>query len=125
MGIGYNFALHLADHGFPVLRFNAGHRAMDAERFANAKAEAYWGLREWMELGQVCRLNDLETEAQLSAILYRATPAGKTEIESKEDARKRGQASPDRAEALIMAFCKIAPREQTFVFNERVVISQF
>jgi hypothetical protein len=125
VGIGYNFALHLADHGFPVLRFNAGHRAIDAERFVNAKAESYWGLREWMEQGQVCRLNDLETEAQLSAILYRATPAGKTEIESKEDARKRGQSSPDRAEALVMAFCKIVPREQTVVFNERVVISQF
>ena len=37
---------------------------------------------------EVCRLNDLETEAQLSAILYRATPSGKTEIESKEDAEK-------------------------------------
>jgi hypothetical protein len=57
------------------------------ERFANAKAEAYWGLRECMERGEVCRLNDLETEAQLSAILYRATPSGKTEIESKEEAR--------------------------------------
>lgn len=125
VGIGYNFALHLADHGFPVLRFNAGHRAIDAERFANAKAEACWGLREWMEQGAICRLNDLETEAQLSSILYRATPSGKTEIESKEDARKRGQSSPDRAEALVMAFCKIVPREQTFVFGERVRISQF
>src|ERR1035437_607032 len=125
VGIGYNFALHLADHGFPVLRFNAGHRAIDAERFVNAKAESYWGLREWMERGDICRLNDLETEAQLSAILYRATPSGKTEIESKEDARKRGQSSPDRAEALVMAFCKIVPREQTVVFGERVVISQF
>jgi phage terminase large subunit len=78
-----------------------------------------------VERGEICRLNDLETEAQLSAILYRATPSGKTEIESKEDARKRGQSSPDRAEALVMAFCKIVPREQTFVFNERVLISQF
>jgi hypothetical protein len=69
VGIGSNFALHLADHGFPVFRFNAGHRAINAERFVNAKAESYWGLREWMELSQVCRLNDLETEAQLSAIL--------------------------------------------------------
>jgi hypothetical protein len=125
VGIGYNFALHLADQSLPVLRFNAGHRAMDAERFVNAKAESYWGLREWMEQGAICSLNDLETEAQPSAILCRATPAGKTEIESKKDARKRGQSSPDRAEALVVAFCRIVPREQTVVFNERVVISQF
>jgi hypothetical protein len=54
-----------------------------------------------------------------------STPSGKTEIESKEDARKRGQSSPDRAEALVMAFCKIVPQEQTIVFNERVQISQY
>jgi hypothetical protein len=125
VGIGYNFALHLADLGFPVVQFNAGFRSMDTDRFANAKAEAYWGLREWMEQGQVCGLNDLETEAQLSSILYRATSSGRTEIESKEDARKRGQSSPDRAEALVMAFCKIVPREQTVYFSERVQISPY
>ena len=123
VGIGYNFALHLADLGFPVWQFNAGHRPMDLERFTNAKAESYWGLREHMESGVICRLNDLETEAQLSAILYRATPNGRTEIESKEDARKRGQSSPDRAEALVMAFCKIVPREQTFYLSSPVSIS--
>jgi hypothetical protein len=123
VGIGYNFALHLADLGFPVLQFNAGHRAVDTERFVNAKAESYWSLREWMEQGAICGLNDLETEAQLSAILYRATPSGRTEIESKEEAKRRGQASPDRAEALVMAFCKIVPREQTYYLAAPVQIS--
>jgi hypothetical protein len=42
VGIGYNFALHLADLGFPAFLFIAGDRAIDAERFVNAKAEAYW-----------------------------------------------------------------------------------
>ena len=46
-------------------------------------------------------------------------PSGicKTEIECKEDARKRGQSSPDRAEALVMAFCNIvrASRRSTSV----------
>jgi hypothetical protein len=125
VGIGYNFALHLADLGFRVILFNAGYRAIDADRFANAKAEAYWGLREHMEAGSVCGLNDLETEAQLSAILYRLTSSGRTEVESKEDAKKRGQSSPDRAEALVMAFARIAPREQTFYIGERVTISEF
>lgn len=50
---------------------------------------------------------------------------GRTEIESKEEAKKRGRSSPDRAEVLTMAFMRIVPREQTFVFGERVTISQF
>jgi hypothetical protein len=125
IGIGYNFALHLADLGFPVVQFNAGHRPIDAERFTNLKAEAYWQLREHMESGAISGLNDLETEAQLSGILYRPTSSGRTEIESKEEARKRGQRSPDRAEALVLAFYKIIFREQTVVYGERKVISQF
>jgi hypothetical protein len=48
VGIGYNFAQHIADQGFDVYLFNAGHRAIDNERFANSKAETYWSLREWM-----------------------------------------------------------------------------
>ena len=125
IGIGYNFALHLADLGFPVVQFNAGHRPIDTERFTNLKAEAYWQLREHMEKGAISGLNDLETEAQLSAILYRPTSSGRTEIESKEEARKRGQSSPDRAEALVMAFLKVVLREETVVFSDRVTISQF
>ena len=62
-------------------------------------------------------MNHLETEAQLSAILYRPTSSGRTEIESKEEARKRGQSSPDRAEALVMAFLKVVLREETVVFQ--------
>ena len=104
--------------------FNAGHRAINAERFANAKAESYWSLREWMEQGAVCGLNDLETEAQLSSVFYRTTPSGRTEIESKEEGRRRGQASPDRAEAMVLAFWRAVPREQTFVFGDRVEISR-
>jgi phage terminase large subunit len=125
VGIGYNFALHLNDLGFPVWQFNAGHRPMDTERFVNLKAEAYWGLREWMEQGAICGLNDVETEAQLSAILYHPTSAGRTEIESKEDARKRGQCSPDRAEALVMAFHKIVARQQTVIYSTPVHISDY
>jgi hypothetical protein len=39
----------------------------------------------------------------LAGIRYRHTGAGRVEIESKEQARKRGQSSPDRAEALLLA----------------------
>jgi hypothetical protein len=123
VGIGYHMATHLADQGFQVYGFNAGSSAVDSEHFVNAKAEAYWALRESLERGAIAGLTDEETQAQLAAIRYRHTASGRVEIESKEDAKKRGQASPDRAEALVMAFTPVVPRHQTFVFDERVVIS--
>jgi hypothetical protein len=45
------------------------------------------------------------------------------EIESKEDAKKRGQQSRDRAEALVLAFARVVPRHQTVVWSDSVTIS--
>src|SRR5579862_368197 len=55
VGIGFHVATHLADHGYDVHAFNAGGAAIDSEHFVNAKAEAYWGLREALERGAVKR----------------------------------------------------------------------
>jgi hypothetical protein len=52
IGIGYNFGLHLRDHGFPVNLVNVGESApSNPERFHNMKAEFYWALRERFERG--------------------------------------------------------------------------
>lgn len=117
VGVGFHMATYLADQGLEVFGFAAGGLAMDAERYVNAKAEAYWALREHMERGSVRNVDDEDTRAQLSDILYRETPAGRIEIESKEQARKRGSRSPDRAEALVLAFCRCVPREQSVVMD--------
>ena len=106
-----------------MFAFNAGSAPLDPEHYVNAKAEAYWTLREWLERGRISGLTDEETQAQLAGIRYRHTAAGRVEIESKEDAKKRGQASPDRAEAVVMAFARIVPRQQTVVYDTRVRIS--
>jgi hypothetical protein len=36
--------------------------------------------------------------------------------------RKRGQQSPDRAEALVLAFARVVPRTQTVAFSVPVTI---
>jgi hypothetical protein len=74
------------------------------ERFANLKAEPYWGLRECFEKGEVGGLKDEQAISQLATIRYSYNPRGQLLIESKEDARKRGIKSPDRAEAMMLAY---------------------
>jgi hypothetical protein len=120
VGIGYNFALHLADQGFRVVGFNAGYKPIDVEQFVNMKAEAHFRLRDMYKADYVCTLPDAldeETEAQLCGIQYRETGRGLIEIESKDDSRKRGLSSPDRAEAEIMAFCRVQPRQTGMVMQ--------
>jgi phage terminase large subunit len=125
VGIGYHVATHLADQGYDVYAFNAGSSPMDSEHFVNAKAEAYWCLRESLERGAIKGLTDEEMQAQLAGIRYRHTPSGRVEIESKEDAKKRGQQSPDRAEALVLAFARAVPRQQTTPLSVPVRISPY
>lgn len=124
VGIGYNFGLHLADQGLEVYGFNAGSRPLDTTQYRNLKAEANFTLREWMRQKRISGLADLECEAQLSSMQYRETSTGQVEIESKDEMKRRGLQSPDRAEALMMAFARIIPREQTVYRDDlRVQIS--
>ncbi len=106
IGVGYNFALHLEDQGFPVTQVNVGERPTSdyTERFANLKAQLYWSLREALAAGDIVGLTDDVAVSQLASILYRQDSRGRVAIESKEAARKRGVKSPDRAESVMLAF---------------------
>jgi hypothetical protein len=108
-GIGYNFLLHLADKGIPVCHVNVGKTPRDQQKFANLKAELYWGLRMKMEAGEVGGLTDDVAIGQLAGIRYKIRSDGKTQIETKDEARARGVKSPDRAEAVMLAFAELGP----------------
>jgi hypothetical protein len=99
-----DFEKHLSDLGYKTMGVNVGEAPYNTERFANLKAELYWGLRERFQQRDICSELDERTIAQLSSIRYELTPRGQIAIESKEKMAKRGIKSPDRAEALMLAF---------------------
>ncbi len=103
VGIGWYLFAHLGEV-FPVQGVNVGIPAFDRERFVNLKAELYWSLRTRFESGDLGGLTDAKTRAQLASLRYRHNARGQVVIESKEEARKRGVKSPDRAEAMMLAF---------------------
>lgn len=102
VGIGYYLARHLEDAKLPVRDINVGEAARDPERYKNLKAEMYWGLRERFQDGAISGPMSEQMVSQLCGIRYKLNARGQIEIESKEDARKRGVKSPDRAEALML-----------------------
>lgn len=104
VGVGGGVVDQLAEQGFPVIDMQAGSGADDPRMFLNARAEWYWALRQQFEDGAI----DLDPEdddlaAQLTALRYHYTSRGQVVIESKDDMRKRGMPSPDRADALMLA----------------------
>ncbi len=108
VGVGAGVVDQLTELGFAVLDMQAGGAAQDKERFANAKAEWSWRLREMLEAGELdLDEDDEDLAAQLGSIKFGYTSRGQIKIESKDDLRKRGLPSPDRADAVILT--AIAP----------------
>ena len=103
VGIGYYFAQHIRDAGYVVNDVNVGEAPLDKEKFSNRKAELYWALRERLQQGDMAGLTDEMTIAQLAGIRYKHNARGQVVIESKDEARKRGVKSPDRAEAVMLS----------------------
>lgn len=105
VGVGAGVYDRLVELGHPVQEMQAGQGAMDRERFANRRAEWFWGLRQRFEDGDIdIDPDDDEMQSQLTTLKYRPNSRGQIVLESKEDMRKRGLPSPDRADALAMAF---------------------
>lgn len=115
-GIGHYFEAWLRDNlpaSVEVLGINVGAKPSEtldqrgkpaSERFANLKAELYWALRQRFIDGDVAGLTDPLLLSQLASIRYEHDHRGRVVIESKDEAAKRGVKSPDRAEALMLAF---------------------
>jgi len=109
-GVGAYFAADFDSFGFMnVNAVNVGEASKFPDRFRNLKAELYWSLRERFQDGQVSGLDDDLTVTQLASIRYAINPRGQVQIESKDQAKKRGVRSPDRAEALMLAFADRTP----------------
>jgi phage terminase large subunit len=112
---------------FRAVAVNVGETPSDAvwpdgktsrEKFLNLRAELWWKLRtrferayEFKEHGtnhppedMISIPDDPELIAQLSSPLAKATDTGKIKLESKDDMRRRGVKSPDRGDAVALAF---------------------
>lgn len=105
VGLGAGVVDRLREAGIAgVIAFNGGMPAHSPERFANRRAETYWGLRERFQAGDIALPRDDVLLEQLVGIRYGYTSRGQICIESKVEARRRGISSPDRADTLAMLF---------------------
>jgi hypothetical protein len=112
IGIGAGILDRANEQGEGFVGVNVGIKPNDEEKFLNFRAEAYWHLRELFETGNIdLDPNDAETAAEIVSLRYKRTSKGQIQIESKDSSRRRGVASPNRAEAIMLAFCDPIPDE--------------
>lgn len=110
IGVGAGVLDRLKELGIQAEGVNVGEAAWDSEHFANRRAEIFWGLRERFRTGDIAiPADDTTLLAQLTSLRFSYTSRGQIKLESKEDMRKRGLPSPDRADALAIAFAAGKP----------------
>jgi hypothetical protein len=110
IGIGRGVVDRALEQDKPVVGINVGSAPSEEgeEFYANFRAEAWWNVRELFESGDIdIDPNDDDLAGELAAIRYKRTSnGGKIQIESKDEAKRRGIPSPNRADAVMLAFCK-------------------
>lgn len=73
--------------------------------FVNKRSAAWWGMRELLEPpSNVALPPDDVLVGDLTAPKWREMAGGRIQVESKDDIRKRLGRSPDRGDAVVMAF---------------------
>lgn len=116
IGIGAGVADRLRELGLPARAINVSESPAMRERFLNLRAELFFKAREWFaqRMCQLPRDTGAENEKkrtlgkQLAAVKYKFAPNGKVKIEAKEDMKKRGEPSPDLADAFVLTFASEA-----------------
>ena len=104
IGVGAGVVDRLREQGYQVKGINVARWARQDHLFANLRAEGYWRLRELFAAGTISIPTDNRLMGELAALRYSYDSQGRLIMESKEAIRQRGQASPDLADALMLAF---------------------
>ena len=103
-GLGAGVVDRLRELRAPVYGVQFGGKARQSGRFANMRAELFWELRRLFNDNLIAIPPDEELISQLLGLRYDVTSAGQVKMESKSSLRRRGLRSPDKADALALAF---------------------
>ena len=103
-GVGGGVVDRLGVIGVPVYGVDAGGRARRPSQFADLRAEIFWEVARLLREDAIDLPDDPVLISQLLALRYEISSAGRIRLESKTRLKKRGIPSPDRADALALAF---------------------
>lgn len=99
--------VHVRRLPIQVVACHNGAVPKDDEHYDNWGAEVWATIKELLQDKEIQIPNDEDLIGQLSTRKYSITPKGKIRLERKEDMKKRGLRSPDRADALSLAFAPV------------------
>ena len=123
IGVGAGVLDNLkADRRFNAQGLNGSNSPSNHEKYLNLRAEVFDGLRQRFADGDISIPNDPELISQLASLTYKYNARGQLQLESKDQIRSTGRQSPDKADAIALAFTseiKSRPRKSIKFFTEK------
>ena len=109
-GVGGGVVDRLNQLGVDCIEVNFGGKATSPECL-NMRAQMYLNMRQALKDGLAIE-DSIDLRADLTGVEYGFNAQNKIKLEPKEDMKKRGLSSPDRADALALCFAyPVGPRE--------------
>ena len=104
-GVNKGMVYGLESVGYNFNKFLSGGKPKDSKRYANRMSEQWFKIKRYVEEGWIKVFPDLQLKGQLTNRYYRRQAGSdKIILERKEEARKKGHPSPDRADAMMIAW---------------------
>lgn len=103
VGLGAGLVDRLKQLGIPVIDVQSSEKPYDPRTYANKRAELWGRMKDWLIAGGALP-KDQELEKQLYSLEYGLNKKLQILLQSKEDIRKSGGVSPDKADALAFTF---------------------
>lgn len=119
IGIGAGVVDRLKELGLPAVGVNVAEseainsdspkdaKGKPVKQFNRLRDQLWWMGREWLEARDCKLCEDEETIAELTTPTYSILSNGLIKVESKDELKKRGVKSPNRADAWLNTFAEI------------------
>lgn len=108
IGIGAGVVDRLREIGLPARGVNVSEAPAIKGQFQNLRSSLWWDGLEWFETRKVNIANDIDLLEELVRPLKKFSSVGKMRAETKDELKKRGYASPNRADAFLLTFAGTA-----------------
>ncbi len=104
IGLGAGLADRLRELDLPAVAVAVSESASMKDRFNKLRDELFWSAREWFEARDCHMPQDDTLISEITGIRYKYLSTGKLKVESKDEMKRRGQRSPDVADAFVLSF---------------------
>lgn len=116
IGLGAGVVDRLRELELPVRGINVAESPSMRGQYLNLRAELWFRMKEWLE-ARDCKIpKDESLFSELVSPRYSFSSTGKLKVESKQEMKKRGLPSPDRADAVILT---LASQPSIAMFGKR------